>query len=336
MSFEPALLAALLTDVVGQPGALPLFQYTLTELFDRRVGDILTLDSYRVMDGVPGALTRRADDLYAQLDPEQEAAAKQLFLRLVTIADSDEWGRRRVPASEIVSLDVDVVALQGVIELYTGHRLLTLDRDYVTGSPTVEVAHEALLTEWDRLRGWIEESRDDVKRHAAVTAALNEWNDADRNPDYLLSGARLDAYEQWAATSTMHLTSVEQEFIGAGGDRRDNTERERLTQEASTKRSARRRLWALAAAVVVVAGVAGAVLLATRPADPVSVAAFAPASSSRSIQELANTGYARAERELDVEVQYLGDQRFSDLEAEYRALGDSGTHVVLMDDLHSG
>jgi DNA-binding SARP family transcriptional activator len=147
VSFEPALLAALLTDVVGRPGALPLFQYTLTELFNRRVGDTLTLDSYRAMDGVSGALTRRADGLYSELDAGQQAAAEQLYLRLVTISDSDEWGRRRVPASEIVSLDVDVVDLQGVIALYTEHRLLTLDRDFVTGSPTVEVAHEALLTQ---------------------------------------------------------------------------------------------------------------------------------------------------------------------------------------------
>ena len=174
------MLAALLTDVVGRPGALPLFQYTMTELFDRRVGDTLTLDSYRAMDGVSGALTKRADDLYAELDRDQQAAAKQLFLRLVMIADGDEWGRRRVPASEIVSLDVDVVALQSVIELYTGHRLLTLDRDFVTGSPTVEVAHESLLTEWDRLRGWIEDGREDVHRHATLTTAMNEWIKADR------------------------------------------------------------------------------------------------------------------------------------------------------------
>ena len=144
VSLAPALLASLLTDVVGRPGALPLFQYTLTELFDRRASDTLTLDDYRSMDGLRGALTRRADDLFAEFDSGQQAAAKQIFLRLVTIADNGEWGRRRVPASEIVSLDVDLVAAQAVIELFTAHRLLTVDRDFVTESPTVEVAHEAL------------------------------------------------------------------------------------------------------------------------------------------------------------------------------------------------
>jgi DNA-binding SARP family transcriptional activator len=103
MALEPALLAALLTDVVGQPGALPLFQYTLMELCDRRVGDTLTLDAYRAIDGITGALTRRVNDLFLELNDDKRAVAQQLFLRLVTISEDDSWGRRRVPASELLS-----------------------------------------------------------------------------------------------------------------------------------------------------------------------------------------------------------------------------------------
>ncbi|MEN8235888.1 MAG: BTAD domain-containing putative transcriptional regulator, partial [Actinomycetota bacterium] len=109
---EPALLAELLTDVIGQPGGLPLFQYTLTELFDRRVGDVLSVDTYRSIGGVQGALTRRANELFDSLDPGEQEAAEQLLLRLVTVAEHDEWSRRRVHASEIVALDVDIVAMQ--------------------------------------------------------------------------------------------------------------------------------------------------------------------------------------------------------------------------------
>lgn len=334
-TMEPALVAALLTDVVGRPGGLPLFQYALTELFDRRIDNKLSLSTYESMDGVGGALGRRADDLFGGLDSEQQAAAKQLFLRLVTIADSDEWGRRRVPASEIVSLDIDVVAAQAAIDSFARHRLLTVDRDSVTGSPTVEVAHEALLTEWGRLREWIEDAREDLKRRDTLTVALNEWNDAGQDPDYLLSGARLVAYEAWAANSVLRLTTAEQAFIGAGGDRRDGNEDDRLALEATAKRSARWRLLAVAAAFVALIGVVGAVFLATRSSDPLQVGAFGPSSISEAITELAQTGYARAERELDVEVEYLGDQRFTDLEEEYRALGDSGTEIVLIDDFHN-
>ena len=103
---EPKLLARLLTDVAGQTGALPLFQFTLTELFDRRRDTTLTLGAYEEMGGVSGAITRRAEELYQTFDGGQQTAAKQLFLRLVTINDTGAWSRRRVAASEIVNLAV--------------------------------------------------------------------------------------------------------------------------------------------------------------------------------------------------------------------------------------
>ena len=261
VTLEPALIAALLTDVIGRPGALPLFQYVLTELFDRRIGDSLSLGAYQAMDGISGALSRRADDLFAQLDDEQQATAQQLFLRLVNITDNDEWTRRRVPASEILSLDTDVLALQTVIDAYAAHRLLILDRDVVTDSPTVEVAHEALLTNWARLSGWIEAAREDVKRHVTLAVAMDEWRDADFNPDYLMRGARLEAYTAWAATATMQLTLDEREFLDLSKVRHAHTleqERHRSLRGDKAERAARRRLWAIAAVMVLVVGAAGA------------------------------------------------------------------------------
>lgn len=277
VGLAPALLASLLTDVLGQPGALPLFQYTLTELFDRRVGETLTLESYHSMGGLKGALTRRAEDLFVALDDEQQAASKQLFLRLVTIAERNEWGRRRVPASEIVSLDLDLVAVQAVVVLFTEHRLLTVDRDFVTGSPTVEVAHEALLTEWGRLRDWIEESRKDVERHSALTSAMNEWTESERHPDFLLTGSRLEGYRLWAATATMGLTTHQHQYLDASvesGEQGLRLEVERSVREEKTRRSARHRLWGVAtgALIVVVLVVGLFVLLYERePAEGLGV-----------------------------------------------------------------
>ena len=192
VAYEPSLMATLLTDVIGQPGALPLFQYTLTMLFDRRVDNVVTLEAYRAIGGLTGALAKRAEDLWSELDGEQAAAARQLFLRLVTISGERAWSRRRVVASELTSLRHDLVPTQRVVELFGAHRLLSFDRDQMTGSPTVEVAHEALLTEWPRLRDWIESARDDVVRHAALVTAMSEWQAAGLNADYLLVGRRLD------------------------------------------------------------------------------------------------------------------------------------------------
>ncbi|MDZ4719264.1 MAG: hypothetical protein SH847_12490 [Roseiflexaceae bacterium] len=66
-SFEPGLDDALVEQTLGQPGALPLLEYTLLELWkDRRPDGLLTWDTFQQLGGVKGGLARRADDTLAQ------------------------------------------------------------------------------------------------------------------------------------------------------------------------------------------------------------------------------------------------------------------------------
>ena len=116
-----------------------LFQFALTDLFDRRVAHTLTLDTYRAMGGVDGALSRKAEYLYEGLSNSEQEAARQVFLRLVTLTDTHTRTRRRVAAAELLSLDLTVTDLQAVLDAFGSQRLLTFDRNDVTGSPTVEV-----------------------------------------------------------------------------------------------------------------------------------------------------------------------------------------------------
>ena len=159
------------------------------------------------MGGIRGAVASRAEEIYQHLDLEQQDAARQLFLRLVTVGRDSET-RRVVAASELVTLDVDIVTMHGALEAFVASRLLVRDRDALSGALTVEVAHEALLGEWKRLRGWIDDGRDDLRQHAAYSLVVDEWLTAGRDPDYLLAGGRLDVFEQWRATTTMRLTDA--------------------------------------------------------------------------------------------------------------------------------
>src|SRR5690606_9672990 len=158
---EPALLAVMLADVADQPGSLPLLQYALTELYDRREAGKMTLAAYRAIGGVAGALGRRADEIYDALDPAGREAARQMFLRLVTLGEGVEDTRRRVLRSELEALDmaddgrqttddgknVPLSVVRGPwsvvlpLDTYGRARLLTFDRDPLTRGPTVEVAH---------------------------------------------------------------------------------------------------------------------------------------------------------------------------------------------------
>jgi WD40 repeat protein/transcriptional regulator with XRE-family HTH domain len=282
LTIEPDLVVAIADDVGAQPGALPLLQYALTELFERRQGTVLTLPSYRASGGIRGALARRADALYSALDAAGQAAVQQLFLRLITLGEGVEDTRRRTPQVELLDLDdshlnnqetsrpgnitTDTLraspsaslllsplsAMATVIDRYGRARLLSFDHDPITRAPTVEVAHEALLGAWGRLRGWLDAGRADVRALRLLAAAAAEWGAAKHDQSYLLAGARLTQFENWAAQTSLALTPGERAFLEASlteRERRAVAEREDAERElakeramAQAQRSAARRL----------------------------------------------------------------------------------------------
>ncbi len=323
---EPTLLARLLADVVDQPGALPMFQYTLTDLYEQRDGDVMVESAYNEMGGVRGAITHRAEELFLDIGPEEQAAARQLFLRLVAMSDGETWSRRRVKASEIISLDVDVVALQAVLDRFGTHRLLLFDRDRVSGSPTVEVGHEALLSEWDRLEDWINDARQDLVRHRSFAASVDEWERSGRDPDYLVSGSRLAEYERWASGSAIELNARELDYLGASLDRRTAevaAAEEQAAREAALEGSAKRRLWGLAAAVAVLVGLAAAVAFTAFGSDPPRVA-LVDANAG-----LTKQGLDEAARRFDIEAVSVTPPWVSP-EAVGEELAESGTELIVM------
>ncbi|TML08559.1 MAG: hypothetical protein E6G39_17715, partial [Actinobacteria bacterium] len=146
---EPGLVAQIISDVDNEPAPLPLVQFVLASLFDARATDTLTLDDYEARDGVVGAITSEAERMYQQLEPRQQEQLRELFASLVTPGESSsDDTRRRAPRAEFAHIDTEL------IERLDHLRLLTFDRDPATGAPTVEIAHEALLNHWPRLREW--------------------------------------------------------------------------------------------------------------------------------------------------------------------------------------
>jgi transcriptional regulator with XRE-family HTH domain len=106
LALEPDLVSTIMQDVAEQPGALPLLQYALTELYERREGPegrLLTLAAYWASGGVFGSLALRAESMYTELTEAEQEAARQLFLRLVTLGEGVEDTRRRALMSELVS-----------------------------------------------------------------------------------------------------------------------------------------------------------------------------------------------------------------------------------------
>ena len=257
---EKGLISVITADVADQPGALPLLQYALTELFERREGRMLTNEAYQDIGGVLGALGRRAEEVYGELDQGSKEAARQLFLRLVTLGEGAEDTRRRVLRIELESLISDQPSIiNNVIDVFGAARLLSFDRDHITRGPTVEVAHEALLGEWRRLREWLDESRADIRMQRVLGNAATEWLESGQEASFLLRGSRLDQFEAWVITSDLALTQREKEYLDdslAERRVRQAVEAERLAREAATERRSRNFLRGLVGVFAVAAIVA--------------------------------------------------------------------------------
>ena len=249
----PGLVAQLVADVADQPGALPLLQYALTELFDRRQNSALTADAYREIGGVPGALARRGEEIFASLSGGAKEAARQLFLRLVTLSEGVEDTRRRVLRAELVSIHADRREMEAAVDAFGRARLLSFDRDPETRGPTVEVAHEALLREWGRLRGWIDASREDLRTERRLALGAREWLEAGRDTSFLASGSRLEQFEAWMNRSGLATTPEERAFLEASLAHRERRREEDELRRARDRRLQRRSVRRLRALVAVLA-----------------------------------------------------------------------------------
>lgn len=262
---ERALVAELVNAVVHEAAALPSLQYTLWELAERSPTRHLGLAAYRELGGVGGAIASRAERLYSSLDDGERVAVRRMFERLVVVSAEGEPTRRRAARTELTGLG-PAGAVDTAIDLWAQARLLTLDRDPRTRVPTVELAHEALLREWPRLRRWIEDDREAILTHSRLREAAATWVGLGRDPGALYRGARLDVTLDDAGLQQVDLPEPEREFLETSKEVRD---RERLEEAARIAQQARdnRRLRVQRAAIgiaLVVALVGGFIALDQR------------------------------------------------------------------------
>jgi len=253
---DNALVASISTEVRQQAAALPLLQYTLSELFESRDGLYISPKVYKELGGVHGALAKRADEIYNGMEGVEQELTRQLFLRLITLGEGTEDTRRRALLTEVTSLrqSKQRLLLNDIIERWGKARLITFDRDPVTRSPTIEVTHEAIIREWGILRAWLDDSRNDVRMQRSLSSLAQEWHDNSHDKSYLLRGIRLEQFEEWVNSTSLNLSQDEQHYLGASVlARRDlqQQEAERKEREEQLEVQAYRRLQLIVAFLLV-------------------------------------------------------------------------------------
>ncbi|MFN6519408.1 MAG: pentapeptide repeat-containing protein [Nostoc sp. CreGUA01] len=223
LAVEPELVSQMIADVENSPGSLPLLQYTLTELWQQRTEERLTLSTYSKLGGVRGTLQTRATEVYESLSLEEQQATKRIFLELTQLGEGTEDTRRQIFQQDLVSSKHPEALINRVIQRLADEKLVvtsTLSNQIAV----VDVAHEALIRHWLLLRKWIEQSRDILRQKRKVEAAAIEWRDRGKAKDYLLPGKRLrDAKEfQKQQAENLILSDLATEFIQASVRQRRN------------------------------------------------------------------------------------------------------------------
>ena len=242
---EPALTDALIADVIDEPGGLPLLSAALLEQWQARDGRVMRHAAYERTGGVQGAVGRLAEKMYARLSEPEREAARRILLRLADVGETESVTlvRRLMPLDEI-DPEPDPATAAALTDLIDS-RLVTVEEE------SLEVAHEALLREWPRLRAWLEEDAEGRRLHHHLIHAAHDWDAAGREPGELYRGARLASALDWSTEHGDDLNELEREFLDAS--------RVELEHETESQRRSNRRLRAL---LVGLAGLLGVALAA--------------------------------------------------------------------------
>jgi WD40 repeat protein/energy-coupling factor transporter ATP-binding protein EcfA2 len=227
LRFEADLSQQMLDDVASEPGAMPLLQHALWMLWKQRHGRWLRSEEYRAFGGVRQAIASTAEEVYAKCTQDQQRRLQDIFLRLTRLGESNSNGeyrdtRRRILLSDLIPagsntsdtvLLVDKLANARLVvkSLKNGQKEISAQSDI-----EVEVAHEALIRHWDRLKGWLNEDRDNLRLREGVSDDSRRWENGGRDENLLNHrGARLELALSMSRLPRYQLNPVEQAYLDA-------------------------------------------------------------------------------------------------------------------------
>ena len=244
VTVEDGLDERILEAVCEGPGDLPLLEFALTRLWSRQHQGKLTHAAYDEIGGVERALASYAEEVYGELDAEQQQRARRVLLQLVQPGQDGADTRRQATRAEIGEDNWDLVT-----RLASG-RLVVSGRDEASGADTAEIIHEALIKHWDRLRGWMQRDRVFRTWQERLRQAVRSWEEAHREEGALLRGTALVTAERWLKERAGDLAAPERAFVEASLALRERERAARVGEREARERERRRVLLTLAVGLV--------------------------------------------------------------------------------------
>ena len=257
LRLEPGLVDLLVREVEGEPAALPLLSHVLRETWERREGPTLTVAGYQATGGIRQAVAQSAEAQYEAMDAARRAQLRGLMLRLVSAADDGDPVCTRLPRAKVAA----DVTQSGLVEQLVNARLIAVDGD------TLQIAHEALVRVWPRLRGWLDDDVEGQRLLRHLAGAADAWDAMGRPDSELYRGTRLSRVDEWRGRARPDLTDTEAAFLDASVALASMEQRAAESSAVRERRSRRRLRGALAGVAVLLALALVAGILALRNAE---------------------------------------------------------------------
>lgn len=263
LKFEHGLVDALLHDILGEPAALPLLQFTLLKLWEQRQRNYITWDAYRRLGGGRLALAHSADAFYQSLIPEEQWTARRILLRMVRAGDGLEITSNRVRLESLRSAGEAQDRVDRVLHKLIAARLVRLTQGDIASDAQIEIAHEALVRNWPTLVEWLEEERENLLQRQRLTDAARQWSALNRAQGALWSATLLHEAGRFVEATGVELSGLELEFLQASQqaivaeqqrelDRQVELQRARLEARRQAQKAHRLRRVALALGLLLV------------------------------------------------------------------------------------
>jgi WD40 repeat protein len=221
LQFETGLISTILDHIEGQPGAMPLLQHALLELWNRRHGRWLKSEEYQAIGRVQGAIAKTADAVYAALkgDPERQQM-RDVFMRLTRLDENAVQSadrrdtRQRVRMDELTPAGSDPTLTRLLLKRLADARLIVTSVNAATDREEVEVAHEALIRYWPRLCGWLDEDRASLRLRQGINEAAREWEARGKDESLLVHrGSRLEDAAALRGHTQFRLNELEDAYV---------------------------------------------------------------------------------------------------------------------------
>jgi hypothetical protein len=230
LRFHASVVDDLAKKVLGQPTALPLLQFTLRKLWQGRQRNRITQDVYRQVGDPLNALQADADAFVSKQPQQTVEEIRRILISLVHVTELLEAYRMPMLKSELTA--AGKANTESVLELLDRHDYLCVTPTHAGDDAIVEIQHEALIRNWPRLVGWINDRRAQLRERVALAEAARHWEVDGRREQHLLT-----KWQVARAQEQPDLGPLEQAFIVASMDALDREQREREAQAAAGARA---------------------------------------------------------------------------------------------------